>query len=102
MNKRRFLWSIVTFWELGTLANLGRLLLAPDLVTWIAQIRAGGFSILSVEDRHLAAYAKLPAVKDHRDPFDLMLIAQALTEDLTLVSRDGKFGDYAGLKLQWA
>ena len=94
--------SIVTFWELGTLANLGRLLLAPDLVTWIARIRAGGFAILSTEDHHLVAYAKLPAVKDHRDPFDRMLIAQALTENLTLVSRDGKFGEYADLNLRWA
>jgi PIN domain nuclease of toxin-antitoxin system len=39
---------------------------------------------------------------DHRDPFDRLLIAQALSENLTLISRDGKFGAYAGLRQQWA
>ncbi len=67
----------------------------------MANIRSGGFAVLPIEDAHLLRYAALPQVKDHRDPFDRLLIAQALTDDLTLVSRDGKFRDYAGLKLQW-
>ncbi len=94
--------SIVSFWELATLTNLGRITLLPDLATWLAQVRANGFRILPIKDSHLARYAALPPVPDHRDPFDRLLIAQALTEDLTLISRDGKFADYAGLKLRWA
>lgn len=39
---------------------------------------------------------------DHRDPFDRLLIAQSLSENLTLISRDGKFGTYVGLRQQWA
>ena len=92
--------SIVTFLELATLVNVGRMSLLPDPLTWFAQIRAGGFRLLPIDDQHLARYAALPQVKDHRDPFDRLLIAQALTEDLTLVSRDGKFTAYPGLKLQ--
>lgn len=94
--------SIVSFWELATLTNLGRITLLPDLATWLAQVRANGFRILPIKDSRLARYAALPPVPDHRDPFDRLLIAQALTEDLTLISRDGKFADYAGLKLRWA
>ena len=48
------------------------------------------------------AYAALPQVKDHRDPFDRLLIAQALSEDLALISRDSKFVAYPSLRLQWA
>ncbi len=36
----------------------------------------------------------------HKDPFDRMLIAQALVEDMTIVSRDAHFSDY-GVKLRW-
>lgn len=93
--------SVVSFWELATLTSLGRLVLAPDLATWIGEIRAGGFRILAIEDQHLVAYAALPQNKDHRDPFDRLLIAQALSDSLTLISRDGKFGVYPGLKLRW-
>lgn len=93
--------SVVSFWELATLINVGRMTLLPDLATWLAQVRANGFRILPIEDAHLACYSALAQVPNHRDPFDRLLIAQALTEDLTLVSRDGKFADYAGLKLRW-
>jgi len=57
---------------------------------------------MPIEDQHLVAYAALPQVKDHRDPFDRLLIAQALSENLTLISRDGKVGAYEGLRQQRA
>jgi len=57
---------------------------------------------VAIEDYHLLAYSSLPQVKDHRDPFDRLLIAQALTDDLTLISRDSKFAAYPSLRLQWA
>ena len=92
--------SIVSFWELATLTNLGRITLLPDLATWLTQVRANGIQVLAITDAHIARYASLPQIPDHRDPFDRLLIAQALTEDLTLVSRDGKFAGYAGTGLQ--
>ena len=58
--------------------------------------------MLEITDAHLLAYAVLPRMQDHRDPFNRLLIAQALRENLTLVSRDGKFAGYAGLQLRWA
>ncbi|MGI4874919.1 MAG: type II toxin-antitoxin system VapC family toxin [Janthinobacterium lividum] len=68
---------------------------------WLHRFQQFDFELLEITDAHLLRLSQLPPVKNHRDPFDRLLIAQALTEDLTLVSRDGKFGDYAGLKLQW-
>lgn len=92
--------SIVSFWELATLTSLRRLALKPSLDQWFGQIRRGKAEFLTLTDPHLLAYAALPQVKDHRDPFDRMLIAQALTEDLTLISRDAKFADYL-VKVLW-
>jgi len=57
---------------------------------------------MPIEDQHLVAYAALPQVKDYCDPFDRLLIAQTFSEDLTLISRDGKFAAYPGLRVQWA
>ncbi|QKG51513.1 type II toxin-antitoxin system VapC family toxin [Hymenobacter sp. BRD67] len=93
--------SIASFWELATLTNLGRITLLPDLATLLAQVRANGFRILPLEDAHLVCYAALPQVLNHRDPFDRLLIAQAPSEDLTLISRDNKFAQYPGLKVRW-
>lgn len=92
--------SVVSFWELATLTNVGRLVLKPDLGQWLARIRQSNFQVLEIQDEHLPAYSKLPAVKDHRDPFDRLLIAQAFAEDLTLVSRDAKFASYP-VRVQW-
>ncbi len=68
---------------------------------WLTRFRQFDFEMLEITDAHLVALSRLPIVKDHRDPFDRLLIAQALSENLTLVSRDGKFADYADLKLRW-
>ena len=67
---------------------------------WLTRFRQFDFELLEISDAHLVQLSQLPSVKDHRDPFDRLLIAQALTEDLTLVSRDGKFAGYAGTGLQ--
>jgi PIN domain nuclease of toxin-antitoxin system len=93
--------SAVSFWEIATLVSLGRLAVQPNLAAWFAAVKSNDFQALPILDAHLLTYAALPQVKDHRDPFDRLLIAQALSENLTLISRDGKFAAYPGLKLRW-
>lgn len=51
------------------------------------------FRILSVELAHLRRLAELPLLK-HKDPFDRLLISQAISENLALISCDNKFADY--------
>lgn len=48
-----------------------------------------------VSDKHLNAYAALPFVKDHRDPYDRMIISQAISDKAILVSSDLKFPWYS-------
>jgi PIN domain nuclease of toxin-antitoxin system len=75
--------SAATVWELSIKTALGKLEIPDDLSELIEQ---SGLSELPIRFHHAERAGRLPAV--HRDPFDRMLIAQALTERLTLVTRD--------------
>jgi PIN domain nuclease of toxin-antitoxin system len=58
------------------------------------QMYANGFSEMAIGFRHIAASARLPW--HHREPFDRMLIAQAIGEKVAIVSRDTVFAKYGG------
>ena len=79
--------SVATLWEL-TLKTLGGRLRLPDVPerAFGEVLDAAGFRIVPVHRRHVLALPELPAI--HGDPFDRMLVAQALVEDLDLVSGD--------------
>jgi len=85
--------SHVTAWELAVKVGLGKLKLGvpydeifPDLIL------ANGFTVLPTEFRHFGTLLSLPF--HHRDPFDRLLIAQALAEEMTIVSCDTHFPAY--------
>ena len=63
--------------------------LPDNLLEWIER---GGLSALPISMAHADLAERLPAI--HRDPFDRMLVAQALVEKLTLVTRDGLIQRY--------
>lgn len=76
--------SAVSTWEIAIKMGLGRLEGSPGEIE--EAIRAIGFSELPVSIAHSLAVHELPS--HHRDPFDRLLIAQALAEGMTLVSGD--------------
>jgi PIN domain nuclease of toxin-antitoxin system len=81
--------SAASAWEISIKKALGKLAAPDDLEH---QVQAGGFSALPISIAHGVAAGQLP--HHHEDPFDRMLIAQALAEGLTIVTRDKRFGDY--------
>jgi len=81
--------SVVSFAEIGVKAAIGKLEVPEDLE---AQIRALDVRVLPLEAHQALAVGGLPI--HHRDPFDRLLIAQALAERMTLVSADRRFADY--------
>ena len=81
--------SAATSWEISTKTALRKLEFDHDLPT---VIDANGFRPLALTLDHCWAAGKLPP--HHGDPFDRMLIAQALAEGLTIVTRDRHFGAY--------
>jgi PIN domain nuclease of toxin-antitoxin system len=73
--------SSVSVWEVATKRSLGKLRAPADLV---AAVDAAGFRHLPLSLEHADAVSELPG--HHRDPFDRMLIAQARTDRLTLMT----------------
>jgi PIN domain nuclease of toxin-antitoxin system len=87
--------SAASVWEAAIKQSLGRLEL-PESVD--AGALASGFTRLPIGFSHAAAIATLP--RHHNDPFDRMLVAQAIAERLTLVTHDRRFEPY-GLDIIW-
>jgi PIN domain nuclease of toxin-antitoxin system len=92
--------SIASCWEIAVKVSLDKLRLGGGPVGRFLpeQLAANGFEVLPVALRHVAMVAELPF--HHRDPFDRMLVAQALADDLALVSADPAFAAY-GVRLVW-
>ena len=82
--------SAVSIWEVSIKVALGKL--AADPAELLAEIEPTGFTLLPISGEHAAAVARLPAV--HADPFDRMLVAQAKTEPLLLLTNDSILAGY--------
>jgi len=87
------LLSIASLWEIAIKVSLGRLTLPTPYEAFITQqLTVNSIDILPISIFHLAAVSTLPV--HHRDPFDRLLIAQAMVERLTIVSVDAAFDAY--------
>ena len=83
--------SVVSLWEIAIKQRVGQL--DADIAEIMAAIGREGFLLLDVKPAHLIALASVPM--HHRDPFDHLMIAQAITEDATFVSDDRHTPSYA-------
>lgn len=91
--------SAVSAWEIATKVRIGKLPGAASIVATLADVlQAQGFLALPVSFAHGQAAGTLPG--PHKDPFDRMLIAQAMLDDLTLVSNERLFDAY-GVRRLW-
>lgn len=90
--------SIASLWEISIKTSIGKLALRGKLVEVEGFMAAGAIRLLPIYFEHLLRLQHLPF--HHRDPFDRLLIAQAFTENLTLLSRDTVFPQY-GISLNW-
>lgn len=91
--------SLASCWEMAIKTSLGKLALAGPIERFIPeQLSANAFRLLPIDFRHVGRVAALPF--HHRDPFDRLLIAQAMEEALVVVSSDGAFKQY-GVKRIW-
>ncbi|RYE72732.1 MAG: type II toxin-antitoxin system VapC family toxin [Oxalobacteraceae bacterium] len=85
--------SSASIWEATIKAGIGKL--EVDVNQLVAEITNCGFDELPILARHAAMVAQLPDI--HRDPFDRILVAQALCEPLRLLTADGILGGYSEL-----
>jgi PIN domain nuclease of toxin-antitoxin system len=97
--QNRCLVSVASCWEMAIKVSLGKLGLTVSVDRFIPeQLAANAFELLPLELGHAARVSVLPF--HHRDPFDRLLVAQALIEGLAIVSADRIFRRY-GVKRLW-
>lgn len=92
------LLSIASCWELAIKVSRGRLTLSRPIGRLAEVLGASELRLLPIDLDDVARVATLPF--HHRDPFDRMLVAQALSEELVIVSADPVFRKY-GVKRVW-
>jgi PIN domain nuclease of toxin-antitoxin system len=90
--------SIVSLWEMAIKISLGKLELSQSLEQIIAKLPQQSMTVLSVQPIHVVTLLSLPF--EHRDPFDRLLIAQALRENMILMSNEVLFLRY-GVNRVW-
>lgn len=91
-------FSIASLWEIAIKASIGKLTLSkPFDDVFPDQLANNGIDLLSITTAHVSAITNMPF--HHRDPFDRLLIAQAMTEQMPIVSADVAFDDYAVIRL---
>jgi PIN domain nuclease of toxin-antitoxin system len=81
--------SIASLWELHIKASLQKLSLPENFFT---EIDKNQFSILEISQNHLSRILELPQY--HRDPFDRLIISQAMAEKIPIITQDKSFSDY--------
>jgi PIN domain nuclease of toxin-antitoxin system len=84
--------SMVSFWEIGLKHSIGKLPLRMPLDAFFNTITDAPFQVLPLSRSHILAASGLPL--HHRDPFDRMLIAQAMHEGMQLITVDAQFRAY--------
>ena len=95
--------SVVSFWEISLKFATGKLELSgvtPD--DFPAIVHQSGFDILPIAADDAATFHHVPRM-EHKDPFDRLIIWQAISHKLTLISQDSAFAAYRklGLKVLW-
>lgn len=91
--------STASAWEIATKFRIGKLGFVGDPTTHVPRLmEAHGFTFLPVSARHALVAGSLEG--DHRDPFDRLIAAQALVEDMTVVTRDPEIAAF-GCEVLW-
>jgi len=94
----RIYLSIVSAWELSIKINIGKLRFPGNAAGFIKNAQTYDIIIIPIETSHLSALEQLPLF--HRDPFDRLLVATAICEQLTFISVDKNISHY-NVPLVW-
>lgn len=87
--------SYICLFEIAIKQKIGKL---PELDMSIATlcdlVKQDGFTLLELKTKHIFAYADIPLLPEYRDPFDRLLLATALSENMPIISADENFVYY--------
>ncbi len=84
--------SIASFWEISIKHRIGKLDECGSFL--LNEVQANGFDVLQIESGHLKGLESFEARPGHKDPFDLLIMVQAIASDAILVTADRKIRSY--------
>ena len=90
--------SVGSYWEIVIKVRKGLLEIADPVSWWNRASQLLGAEVLPIRASHVGAIAGLPGI--HRDPFDRILVAQAIVEGLSLITSDQQIGAYP-VRIVW-
>jgi len=96
--------SAVSFWEISLKTSMKKFSFDNvDIKDFPKHARDMDFNIMDIRENEAITFHELPIKENHKDPFDRMLIWQAITKNMTMISKDGLFEQYKkdGLQLVW-
>jgi len=96
--------STVSFWEIALKTGMKKFSFKNVNIKKFPQLaRDMDFTVIDIQENEAITFHELPLKENHKDPFDRMLIWQAITKNMTMISKDGLFEQYKkdGLKLIW-
>ena len=92
--RHRFFYSAASLWEIAIKASRGRADFTADAEAIRNTLERNGFDELPITAQHAVALTRLPPI--HGDPFDRMLVAQAVVEPMALITTDERLAAYPG------
>jgi PIN domain nuclease of toxin-antitoxin system len=84
--------SMASVWEIGIKISIGKLVFPQNTNGFVNQIQKNGFELLPINVNHIAAIEQLPQI--HRDPFDRLLAATSIVEQMGILSCDANIKSY--------
>ncbi|MCL1787682.1 MAG: type II toxin-antitoxin system VapC family toxin [Defluviitaleaceae bacterium] len=84
--------SIVSAWEIAIKVSIGKLAIEGGVKAFLTKVEEMPITLLPIAQRHLEIVEALPFI--HRDPFDRMLIAQAMVEEMPIMTADANVQQY--------
>ena len=84
--------SMASVWEVGIKISIGKLAFPENTIGFVKEVQKHGFVLLPINTSYIYAIETLPFI--HRDPFDRLLIASAISEDMTLITTDRNIALY--------
>jgi PIN domain nuclease of toxin-antitoxin system len=98
-NPKNIIWiGQVSIYEIAIKKAIGKFeTFTISIEDLVEQIKTDGFQILHIKNSHLARYGDIPLLEIHKDPFDRLILATALSENIPVISSDEKFKNYTSI-----
>jgi PIN domain nuclease of toxin-antitoxin system len=96
--------SVVSFWEISLKTRIKKFSFENiNIKDFPKYIKEMDFTVINLKEKETITFYELPQKENHKDPFDRMLIWQAITKDMIMISKDELFEQYKedGLKMIW-